>query len=47
MGKRRLSDKLRHASFNPVELLKPVSMGPELVNSPNVLKAQYFPGEGG
>jgi len=47
MGKHSLSDKLRHPGFKAVELLKPKSMGPELVNGPNVLTAQCFPGEGG
>src|SRR5215207_6933559 len=43
----RLSDHLRQPGLDTVELLKPVSMSPELVNGPNVLSPQHFPGRYG
>jgi hypothetical protein len=43
----RLSDHLRHSGPDALELLNPVSIGPELVQGPNVLAPQQAPGRGG
>jgi hypothetical protein len=43
----RMSDHFRHPGPNPIELLKPVRMSPELVHGPNVLAPQHCPGDGG
>jgi hypothetical protein len=43
----RLSDHLRHSRLDALKLLKPVGIGPELVQGPNVLSPQHVPGDGG
>ncbi|MFL4992453.1 MAG: hypothetical protein ACJ8DV_14310 [Microvirga sp.] len=43
----RLSDHLRHSRLDALELLKPVGIGPKLVQGPNALPSQHVPGDGG
>ncbi len=43
----RLSDCLHRPGFDAIELPKPVSMDPELINGPDMLTPQHRPGDCG